>query len=63
MEGGRGWEDVLEVLGAGLLEAMQRGVPKVLGQALVVQPVTGQCHCLVLGQRHADDLAIHLLPV
>jgi len=63
VEGG-GWrEDVLEVLGAGLLEAVQRGVGEVLGQALVVQAVAGQRHRLVLGQRHADDLTVHLLAI
>ena len=42
---------------------MQWGVPEVLGEALVVQPVAGQRHRLVFGQCHADDLAVHLLPV
>ena len=63
VEGGRGWEDVLEILGARLFEAVQRGIAEVLGQALVIQTVAGQCHRLVLGQSHADDLAVHLLPV
>lgn len=61
---GCGWrKDVLEVLGAGLLEAMERRVGVVLSQSLVVQPVPRQRHRLVLGQRHADDLAIHLLAI
>lgn len=63
MQGGRRGEDVLEVLRAGLLEAVQRRVGKVLGQALVVQAVARQRHRLVLGQRHADDLPVHLLAV
>lgn len=63
MEGGRRRKDVLEVLGAGLLEAMERRVGIVLGQSLVVQPVPRQRHRLVLGQRHTDDLPIHFLAI
>ena len=63
MQRGRGGEDVLEVLGPGLLEAVQGGVVEVLGEALVVQPVARQRHRLVLRERHADDLPVHLLPV
>lgn len=63
MEGSRWWEDVLEVLGARFLEAMKWGVGVVLGQALVVQTVTRQRHCLVLGQGHSDYLPIHLLAI
>lgn len=56
-------EDILEVLGTGFLEAVERRVGVVLGQALVVQAVTRQRHRLVLGERHANDLSIHLLAV
>lgn len=63
MEGGRWWEDVLEVLGARFLEAMKWGVGIVLGQALVVQAISRQRHRLVLGQRHPDDLPVHLLAI
>lgn len=63
MEGGRGREDVLEILGAGFLESVERGVGVVLGQALVVQAVPRQRHGLMLGQRHADDLPVHLLAI
>ena len=63
MHGSRGREDVLEVLGARLLEAVQGRVGEVLGEALVVQAVPWQLHCLVLGQGHANDLTVHLLTV
>lgn len=63
VEGGRRWEDILEVLGARFLEAMKWGVGIVLGQTLVVQAVTRQRHRLVLGQRHPDDLPVHLLAI
>lgn len=63
VEGGRWGEDVLEVLGARFLEAMEWGVGVVLGQPLVIQAITRQRHCLVLGQRHTDDLPIHLLAI
>lgn len=63
MECGRRWEDVLKVFGSGFLEAVERGVGEVLGQALVVQAVARQRHRLVLGQRHTDDLPVHLLAV
>lgn len=63
VQGGRRREDVLEVLGTGLLEAMQRRVGVVFGESLVVQAVPGQRHGLVLGQGHTDDLPIHLLAV
>lgn len=42
---------------------MKRGVGIVLGQALVAQTVTRQRHRLMLGQRHPDDLTIHLLAI
>lgn len=41
MQRGRGRKDVLEVLGAGLFEAMQRRVREVFGETLVVQTVPG----------------------
>lgn len=63
VQGGRRGEDVLEVLRAGFLEAVERRVGEVLGQALVVQAVPRQRHRLVFGQRHADDLSVHLLAV
>lgn len=63
MESGRWWEDVLEVLGARFLEAMKWGVCIVLGQTLVIQAVPRQCNCLVLRQRHTDDLPVHLLSI
>lgn len=63
MQGGRGGEDVLEVLGARFLETMERGVGIVLGEPLVIQAVARQCHCLVLGQCHTDDLPVHLLTI
>lgn len=63
VERGRGREDVLEVFGSRFFEAMERGIGKVLGQALVVQAVAGQCHRLVLRQSHADDLPVHLLAI
>lgn len=63
MEGGRRRKDVLEILGARFLKAMEWGVGIVLGKALVVQAVTRQRHSLVLGQRHPDDLPVHLLAI
>ena len=63
MQGARGREDVLEVLGAGLLEAVQGGVGEVLSEPLVIQTLPGQLDRLVLGQGHTDDLAIHLLTI
>lgn len=63
MESGRRRKNVLKVFGARFFEAMKRGVGVVLGQALVVQAITRQGHCLVLGQSHPDDLPIHLLAI
>lgn len=63
VKGGRWREDILEILGARFLEAMEWGVGVVLGQALVIQAVTRQRNRLVLGQRHPDDLPIHLLAI
>lgn len=63
MECGRWWEDVLKVLGAWFFKAVKWGVGVVLGQALVIQAVARQCDRLVLGQRHADDLAVHFLSI
>lgn len=63
VEGGRRRKDVLEVLGARFLEAMERGVGIVLGQPLVIQAIPRQRHCLVLGQCYTDDLPVHLLTI
>lgn len=63
MQRGRRRENVLEVLGTRFLEAVERRVGVVFGQALVVQAVPRERHRLVLGQRHADDLSVHLLAV
>lgn len=63
VQGGWWGEDILEVLGARFLEAMERGVGVVLGQPLIIQTITRQRHRLVLGQRHADDLSVHLLAI
>lgn len=63
MEGGGWGKDVLEVLRARFLEAMERRVGIVLCQPLVVQAVSRQCHRLVFGQCHADNLSVHLLAI
>lgn len=63
MKSGRGWKDVLEVLGTWFLETMKWGVGKILGQTLIIQAVPRQCHRLVLGQCHPDDLPVHLLSI
>lgn len=61
MQGGRGWEDVGVVFGAGLLEAVQGGVAVVFGQALVLVAFTGELHAGVFGQRDAQRLPMQLL--
>ena len=63
VEGLRGRKDVVEVLGAGLLEAVQRRVGEVLGQARVGLPVLGHLHGHVLGGKDAHLLAPQLAPV
>ena len=60
--GGRG-EDVGVVLGAGLLEAVQRGAAVVLGQPLVLVALAGQLHTAVLGERDAHRLPVQTLAV
>lgn len=63
VQGSRGREDVLEVLGARLLEAVQWRVAVVLGQALVLLALAGQLHVLVLGQGDAHRLPVQLVAV
>lgn len=63
MQGGGGREDVLEVLGAGFLEAVQGRVGEVLGEPLVVQSLPRQLDRLVLGRGDPHDLVVHLLTV
>lgn len=55
---GRRWEDVLEVLGSRLLEAVQGRVAIILGQPLVLLALAGQLHILVLGQGDAHRLSV-----
>lgn len=57
----RGREDVRVIFGAGLLEAVQRGVAVVLGQALVLVAFSGQLHAGVFGRRDAQRLPVQLL--
>lgn len=59
----RGWEDVGVILGAGLLETVQRRVAVVLCEALVLVTFSGQLHCGVLRQRHAHGPAVKPLAV
>lgn len=59
----RGGEDVGVVLGARLLEAMQRGVAVVLGEALVFVALSGQLHRGVLRKGHAHFSAVETLAV
>ena len=63
VQSGRGWEDVLEVLGARLLEAVQGRVSIVLGQALVLLALAGQLHALVLRECDAHWLSVQLVPI
>ena len=63
VEGGGGREDVGVVLGAGLLEAVQRGGAVVLGEALVFVALPGQLHRGVLGQGDAHGSAVQTLAV
>lgn len=60
---GRRREDVGVVFGARLLEAVQRGVAVVLGQALVLVALSGQLHRGVLGKGHAHFSAVETLAV
>lgn len=48
MQGNQGWEGVLEVLRAQLLEAVQRLAAVVFGRALVLLACTRQLHTLLL---------------
>lgn len=63
VQGGWGGEDVLEVLGAGLFEAVQRAPTEVFGQALVLLTLPGELHRLVLWDGHTDHLTIQTLTV
>ena len=63
VQGGGGGEDVGVVLGAGLLEAVQRGAAVVLGQTLVLVAFAWQLHAAVLGERDAHRLPVQTLPV
>lgn len=60
VEGGRGRVDILVVLGAGLLEAVQRRVGVVLSETGVRLPLLGQLHRLVLRGHHPNLLAEHV---
>ncbi len=63
VQGGGGREDVLEVLGAGLFEAVQRAPTEVFGQALVLLTLPGELHRLVLWDGHTDHLTMQTLTV
>ena len=63
VQSGRGWEDILEVLGARLLEAVQGRVSIVLGQALVLLALSGQLHAQVLRECDAHWLSVQLVPI
>lgn len=56
-------EDVGVVFGAGLLEAVQRRVAVVLGEALVLVAFPGQLHGGVFGEGHANFPAVETLAV
>lgn len=59
----RGREDVGVIFGAGLLEAVQRGVAVVLGQALVLVALSGQLHGGVFGGSHTHGPAVEALAI
>lgn len=63
MECRRRWEDVGVIFGAGLLEAMQRGVAVVLCEALVLMAFSGQLHGGVFGKRHTHVPAMKTLAI
>lgn len=63
MERRRRREDVGVVLGAGFLEAVQRRVAVVLGQALVLVAFAGQLHGGVFGEGNAHVPAVETLAV
>lgn len=63
MERRRRREDVGVVFGAGLLEAVQRRVAVVLGEALVLVAFPGQLHGGVFGEGHANVPAVETLAV
>lgn len=63
MERGRRREDVGVIFGAGLLEAVQRRVAVVLGEALVLVAFSGQLHGGVFGESHAHVPAVQALAV
>lgn len=60
MERGRGRVDVLVVFAAGLLEAVQRRVDVVLGEAGVGLALLGHLHALVLRGHDPHLLAVDL---
>ena len=63
MQGSGGRENVLEVLGAGLLEAVERAAAEVLGEALVLLALAWQLHRLVFGDGRPHHLTVETLAV
>lgn len=63
MQGGRRWEDVGVVFGAGLLEAVQGGAAVVFGQTLVLVALTGKLDTGVFGQRDPEGRPMQPLAV
>ena len=63
VKSGRGRENVVEVLRAGLLETMQRRIAEVLGEARVGRAFFGHLHGQMFGRKDADLLVPELAPV
>lgn len=63
VQGGGGRKDVGIVFGAGLLEAVQRGVAVVFGQALVLMSFTGKLDVGVFGQRDPERFPMQPLAI
>lgn len=63
VQSGRWGEDVGVIFGARFLEAVQRGVAVVFGQALVLMAFTGKLNVRVFGQCDAERLPIKLLTI
>ena len=65
VQGGRRGEDVVEVLGSGLFEAVEGGAREVPRQRLLLlaRPSPRQLHHRMFGQHHSDHVTVETLAV